>query len=140
MDKTSIIRLIIADDNPHARHGLQAVLTAHPGIEVCGEASQGQEAIALAAEKKPDVALLDVRMPVLDGIETARLMKERWPKIRIVLISMYADYQVEALESGADVFLVKGCPANELIKAVTDQQTDSKPLPPKEGEYHETPD
>jgi YesN/AraC family two-component response regulator len=117
-----ITRVIIADDNPHARHGLQAILTSQPGIEVAGEASQGDEAIALAETLQPDVALLDVRMPKTDGLQAARMIKKRWPQIRVILISMYADYKVEALASGADAFLVKGCTAEELVTAIVDTQ------------------
>lgn len=121
------IRLIIADDNPHARHGLHAILASHPGVQVVGEATQGNEAIALAETLHPDVALMDVRMPVMDGIQAARAIKNRWTQIRVVLISMYAEYQTEALSIGADAFLVKGCPAEELIAAVTDTPATTAP-------------
>jgi DNA-binding NarL/FixJ family response regulator len=115
-------RLILADDSPHARHGLRAVLDSQPGIEVTGDASQGEEAIALVEELHPDVALLDVRMPITDGIQATRMIKQRWPKVRVVLISLYADYQVEALATGADAFLVKGCSTEELVTAIVGTQ------------------
>jgi DNA-binding NarL/FixJ family response regulator len=114
-----VIKLVIADDNPHARHGLRAVLTSYPGLEVTGEASRGDEAIELVETLQPDVALLDVRMPVTDGITATRIIKKRWPRVRVVLISMYTEYQVEALSTGADAFLVKGCPADELLATMT---------------------
>ena len=113
-----ITRLIIADDSPHARHGLCAILAAQPGLDIVGEASQGEEALAMIEAQHPNVALLDVHMPVMDGIEAARAIKKRWPQTRVVLISMYADYQKEALASGADAFLVKGCPAEELVSTI----------------------
>jgi YesN/AraC family two-component response regulator len=113
-----ITRLIVADNSPRARHGLSAVLAAQPGIEIVGEASQGAEALALVETQHPHVALLVVRMPVMDGIQAARAIKERWPQVRVVLISMYADYQKEALESGADAFLTKGCSFEELMTAI----------------------
>lgn len=118
-----VTRLLIADDSPRARDGLRAILTTQPGIEIVAEASQGEEAIALVEEHHPDVALLDVRMPVLDGIETARAIKDHWPNVRVVLISLYEDSQAEALSSGADAFLIKGCLAEELLSAVTDSST-----------------
>jgi DNA-binding NarL/FixJ family response regulator len=121
MDKPT--RLILADDNPHALHGLRAILTSQPGVEVAGEASQGNKAIELMETFQPDVALLDVRMPNIDGLQATRIIKNRWPKIRVVLISMYADYKVEALAAGADAFLVKGCPAEELITAIFDKKS-----------------
>lgn len=120
-----VTKLLIVDDNPHARHGLCAILTSQPGAEVAGEASQGNEAISLMETLHPDVVLMDVRMPVSDGIETARVIKSRWPRVRVVLISMYAEYRVEALSIGADAFVVKGCPAEELIAAVIGQQPDT---------------
>lgn len=113
-----VTQVIIADDNPRARHGLRAVLTTQPDLEIVGEASQGNEAILLIEATQPDAALLDVRMPVMNGIQTARTIKNRWPTVRVVLISMYADYQLEALSTGADAFLVKGCPTEELVTAV----------------------
>jgi DNA-binding NarL/FixJ family response regulator len=117
-----VTTVVIADDNPHARHGLRAVLSSHSNLEVVGEASQGDEAIALVETLQPDAALLDVRMPKTDGLQAARMIKKRWPQIRVVSISMYADYKAEALASGADVFLVKGCTAEELVTAIVDTQ------------------
>jgi two-component system response regulator DesR len=127
MDKST--RLILADDNPHARHGLRAILSSHSNLDVVGEASQGDEAIALVETLQPEVALLDVRMPKTDGIQAARTIKNRWPKVRVVLISMYTDYKEEALAAGADAFLVKGCPAGELVIAILGNQ----PQPEKQS-------
>ncbi len=110
--------MIVADDSMPARHGLCAILADRAGIEIVGEASQGLEALALVEEKQPQAALLDVRMPVMDGIQAARLIKQRWPGTRVILISMFADHEAEALESGADAFVVKGCPAEELVTAI----------------------
>lgn len=117
MDKPT--RLILADDNLHARHGLQAVLASQQGIEVAGEASQGDEAIMLVETLHPDAVLMDVRMPVKDGLQVTHIIKKRWPKVRVVLISMYSDYQTEALSIGADAFLIKGCSTKELVTAIT---------------------
>ena len=117
-----MIRVIVVDDSPHARHGLCAILATQPGMDIVGEASQGLEALALVEAKQPHVALMDVRMPVMNGIQAAREIKNRWPQVRVILISMYADYQKEALESGADAFFVKGCPAEELVTAIVGTQ------------------
>jgi YesN/AraC family two-component response regulator len=111
-------RLVLADDNPRALRGLAAILAAQPGLQIVGEASQGVEALALIETLHPQAALLDVRMPVMDGILAAHAIKSRWPQTRVILISLYADYQQAALEAGADAFLVKGCPANELISSI----------------------
>jgi YesN/AraC family two-component response regulator len=124
MDKKT--RLILADDNPHALHGLRAILSSQPGVEVAGEASQGDEAITLVETLQPDVALLDVRMPKTDGMQATRTIKKRWPEVRVVLISMYTDYKVEALATGADAFLVKGCTAEELLTTILDTPSRQK--------------
>ena len=113
-----MIRLIVVDDSLPARHGLCAILAESPGIEIVGEASQGLEALSLVEEVQPQAALMDVRMPVMDGVEAARRIKQRWPQTRVVLISMYADHEGEALEAGADAFVVKGCQAEELVAAI----------------------
>ncbi len=114
-----MIRLIVVDDSLPARHGLCALLAESPGIEIVGEASQGIEALSLVEEVQPQAALMDVRMPVMDGVEAARRIKQRWPQTRVVLISMYADHEDEALDAGADAFLVKGCQPEELVAAIT---------------------
>ncbi len=114
-----MIRLIVVDDSLPARHGLCAILAESPGIEIVGEASQGLEALSLVEEVQPQAALMDVRMPVMDGVEAARRIKNCWPQTRVVLISMYADHKDEALEAGADAFVVKGCQAEELVAAIT---------------------
>jgi YesN/AraC family two-component response regulator len=116
-------RLIVADDSSRARHGLTAILAAQPGLEIVGEASQGAEALSLIETQHAHIALLDVRMPVMDGIQAARAIKSRWPEVRVILISLYADYQKEALESGADAFLVKGCPVEELVTTIGGMQS-----------------
>jgi DNA-binding NarL/FixJ family response regulator len=113
-----ITRLVIADDSPHARHGQRAVLTVQPGIEVVGEAADGAEAIRLVETIQPDGVILDVRMPGMDGLEAAQRIKARWPEIKVIVLSMYADYQEEALATGADAFLVKGGPVEELLNAI----------------------
>ncbi len=111
-------RVLIADDRPWARAGLRALLATRREIEVVGEAANGQEALALAEKYQPDVVLLDVRMPVLDGLEATRLIKARWPKIRVVVLTMHAVYRSEALAAGADQFLVKGGPSKQLFGAI----------------------
>jgi YesN/AraC family two-component response regulator len=112
------VRIVIADDNPRARRGLCAILATNPGIVVVGEASQGEEALKLVETHRPQVALLDVCMPVMDGLQAARAIKNRWPQTRVILISISADHRDDALECGADTFLVKGCPAGDLISTV----------------------
>lgn len=111
-------RVLIADDRRPSRSGLRAVLTVRPEIEIVGEAADGREAVQLVEECRPDVVLMDARMPVMDGLEATRLIKDRWPEVKIIVLTMYAFYRANALAAGADGFLVKGCAAEELLEAI----------------------
>lgn len=113
------IRVLIADDDPHCRKGLQALLSTWPAVEVVCEAADGREALRLSGQLQPDVVLMDLCMPRLDGVEATRLLKRRWPGIRVVMLTMYAAYQAEGLAAGADSFLVKGCSSQELWAAIS---------------------
>jgi two-component system nitrate/nitrite response regulator NarL len=103
-----MIRVLVVDDWPSTREGIKAMLGSSPNIQVTGEASGGQEAVQVAAEEQPDVVLMDVRMPVMDGLEAARLIKDGWPQIKVILLSMEPPSREEMLASGADRFLLKG--------------------------------
>jgi DNA-binding NarL/FixJ family response regulator len=118
---TKQTRVLIADDRLRSRSGLRAVLALRPEIEIVGEAADGQEAVRLVAECRPDVVLMDARMPVMDGVEATRLIKERWPEVRVVVLTIHASYRDDALAAGADAFLIKGCAAADLLKAILDQ-------------------
>jgi DNA-binding NarL/FixJ family response regulator len=115
---TKQMRVLIADDRSRSRSGLRAVLDLRPGIILVGEAANGREALRLAEELRPDVVLMDARMPVMDGVEATRLIKERWPEVRVVLLTIHAAYRADALTAGADAFVIKGCPAAELLRAI----------------------
>jgi DNA-binding NarL/FixJ family response regulator len=87
-------------------------------VEVVGEAGDGQEAVRLVEGLCPNVVLMDVKMPVMDGLEAARLIKGRWPEVKVIVLTVHASYRARALAAGADAFLVKGCPAEELLAAI----------------------
>jgi DNA-binding NarL/FixJ family response regulator len=110
------LRLLIADDQPLMRAGFKAVLEATGEMQVVGEAADGAEAVAAARELHPDVILMDVRMPNLDGIEAIR----RLPGRRVLVLTTFGldDYIVEALRAGASGFITKDVPADELVRAV----------------------
>jgi len=110
------IGVLVADDQPLARAGFRAVLSAAPGIAVLGEAADGEEAVELALRLRPDVVLMDIQMPKLDGIEATR----RLPGQKVIVLTTFGldDYIVDALRAGASGFLLKDAPVEELIGAV----------------------
>ncbi len=128
------VRVLIADDQVHIRQGLQALLAAWPEIEVVGMAANGVEAVQMVEKCQPDVALMDIPMPVpalsrsserregsvegMDGLEAIRRIKSRWPQVRIVVLTLYTSHRAAALAAGADAFLLKGCPAKALQNAI----------------------
>jgi DNA-binding NarL/FixJ family response regulator len=112
--------VLIVDDRAQAREGLKALLATMPPVQVIGEAADGREAMQLVEEQRPDVVLMDVRMPGMDGLEATRRIKDLWPEVRVVVLTIHAAYRQEALAVGADAFLVKGCPEGELLAAILD--------------------
>jgi DNA-binding NarL/FixJ family response regulator len=112
------VQVLIADDGTHSRNGLRALLASLPAVNVVHEASNGQEAIRLVEDAQPDVVVMDVRMPELDGLRATRLIKRKWPQIRVIVLTLYATYLTEAMAAGADSFLVKGCPTEDLLNAL----------------------
>ena len=115
-----MIRAVVADDHPAVLLTFVDFLESSEDIAVVGTATTGSEAVALAAQLQPDVVLMDVRMPVLDGIEAARLIKSARPEIRVVLISAYEENEIStaALCAGADDLLLKGIAGNDLVRHV----------------------
>ena len=111
-----MIRVLIADDQPLMRAGFKAVLEATGQIKVVAEAENGEQAIAAAAQHQPDVILMDIRMPGIDGLEATR----RLPRQRVLVLTTFGldEYIVEALRAGASGFLTKDAPAQALINAV----------------------
>lgn len=112
------MRVLIADDRSRSRQGLRALLATEPSIEVIGEAGDGAEAVRLVDERHPDAVVMDVRMPAMDGLTATRLIKGQWPETRVILLTMYGSHRADAVASGADAFLVKGCAAEELLEAI----------------------
>jgi two-component system secretion response regulator SsrB len=120
-------RVLIVDDSARARDGLRALLETWPEISIAGEASNGQEAMHLVAERLPDVVLMDLQMPVLDGVQATQLIKQQWPAITVVALTMYAAEQAAALAAGADAFVVKGSAPERLLAALGVAMTSDKP-------------
>ena len=114
------IRILLADDHTVVRKGLRLLIESHPGFKVIAEAANGREAIALAEQHTPDVVVLDVAMPLLNGIETARQVSAKLPRTAIVFLSMHSDegYVLKALKSGAKAYLLKDSAEDDLINAI----------------------
>jgi NarL family two-component system response regulator LiaR len=116
----SPIRLLIADDHRLFRRGLSQICELLGGFEVVGEAENGQEAVDLARRLKPDVILMDINMPIMDGVQATRLIIENDPLARVVILTMYPQdrYVLEAIKAGARGYLLKDINEQELIDAV----------------------
>lgn len=112
------IRVMIADDQRPTRRGLRALLTLYPEVELVGEAANGLEAVSLVRESCPDVVLMDMRMPVLDGVNATKWIKLQWPEVKIVGLTMHGIYRDEAFAAGVDTFLIKGCSSETLLDAI----------------------
>jgi DNA-binding NarL/FixJ family response regulator len=127
MSEASQIRVLVADDQAMVRAGLATLLDSQPGLSVVGQAGNGQQAVQLAAELRPDVVLMDIRMPVLDGLTaTSRIVSEqatgtnRGRPVRVVVLTTYDldEYVYDALRAGACGFLLKHAPPEELLFGV----------------------
>lgn len=136
------IRLLIVDDRPRVRQSLEALLTAlrwntpyliDIPIEIVGKAIRDQQTVEQVQSLQPDVIVMDLPMrdsmrevrtsgPQLDGLATIRMIKSRWPAVRVVVMTMYATERSASLLAGADAFLLKGCPITELLAAVMPEE------------------
>ena len=114
------IRILIADDHAFVREGTRRILEQEPDLEVVAEAGNGEEAVALASDLKPDVAIIDVAMPKLDGIEATRRIKALCPAVAVLVLSAYDDDQFVfgLLEAGAAGYLLKSVRGHEIVNAI----------------------
>ena len=114
------IKVVVADDHTILRQGIKALLDNQEGIEVVGEAKDGREAIKTIEELLPDVILMDIAMPGLNGLEATRRIKKKFPKVKVVVLTMHAneEYIFQILNAGADGYLVKETAFQDLISAI----------------------
>jgi DNA-binding NarL/FixJ family response regulator len=112
------IGLVLADDRERSRRVLCALLGTCPDLLVVGEAADGFELIGLVAREQPDVVLMDLRMPVLDGLQATLRIKDRWPHVRVLVLSLAVEAREEALAAGADAFVAKGDPEDALLQTI----------------------
>jgi two-component system, NarL family, invasion response regulator UvrY len=127
-------RVLVADDHPMLRAALVDLLV-QAGFEVAGEAADGADAVALAKELEPDVVLMDLRMPVLGGLDATRLIKDACPDIQVVLLTAFESpaLQQQAEEAGCFAYLVKGCPPGDLRLALHEAMAWRRSLRPPAG-------
>ena len=114
------IRILLADDHTVMRSGLRLLLERQPGFEVVGEAADGRQAVELAASEKPDVVVMDIAMPHLNGVEATRQIVNRAPLTAVVILSMHSDesYVIRTLKAGARAYLLKDSAESDLIGAI----------------------
>src|SRR3954468_3337311 len=114
------IRLLIADDHPVVRDGVAAIINQHPDLKIVAEASNGREAIAAFGTHKPDVALLDLRMPDMDGIAVIEAIRKAAPDARIIVLTTFDSEEdvASAMRAGAKGYLLKDCPRKDLVEAI----------------------
>jgi len=114
------IRVLIADDYPMVRQGLRTMLSGERSIEIVGEASNGVEALAMVAEKEPNIVLMDIRMPDMDGIEATRQIKEKYPSVVVIVLSMHerGNYVIDAVQARASGYLLKDVSRELLLHTI----------------------
>jgi two-component system response regulator NreC len=114
------IKILLADDHAIVRQGLHSLLEKEPDIEVVGEAEDGREALELARELMPDVVVMDITMPNLNGVEATRLITHEFPKVKVIALSMHSDrtFVVSMLKAGASGYVLKECLSDELVEAI----------------------
>jgi YesN/AraC family two-component response regulator len=111
------LRILIVDDQLRARQGLKALLATWPQAQEVRETALGCDAMRLIQDSPPDVVFMDVRLPQVDGLQVTRLIKACWPQIKVIVLTLYAEYAADALAAGADAFLCKGEPPETVTLA-----------------------
>ncbi|MED1603397.1 response regulator transcription factor [Alkalihalophilus marmarensis] len=115
-----MVRILLAEDQGMVRQGLKMMIETDPELKVTGEAVNGKEAVTLCESHHYDLIILDIRMPVMDGLEAARIMHSRWPERKVLILTTFNDdeYALEALRNGARGYMLKDADAVELIRAI----------------------
>ena len=129
----SSIKILLAEDHKIVRDGLRTLIDSEPGMEVVAEAEDGRSAVRLAEELSPDVIIMDIAMPDMNGIDATRLIIHENPRVRVIALSMYSDRRFVSgmLEAGASGYLLKDCAFEELVRAIRSVISNQTYLSPK---------
>jgi DNA-binding NarL/FixJ family response regulator len=126
-------RILLADDHDLFREGLAGLINVQPDLLVAGQASDGLEALTLARDLRPDLIVMDIKMPVCDGLEATRLVRSEWPEARILILTIHDEDEklFEAIKAGACGYLLKNTSSTEFLSGVRGALSGEAPLPPK---------
>lgn len=126
------IRVVLIDDTRMFRDGLRLVIDLEEGMQVVGVAGDGAEGLEVVRREQPDVVLMDIRMPVMDGVEATRRIRAEWPQMHVVILTTYSDdeFIFEALKAGAVGYMVKDLPASDLVEAIRTVRHGGVLIPP----------
>ena len=117
---SELLRVHIVDDQPRARQSLKVLLGTCPQIKEVREAALAREALRMMEESPLDLVLMDVQMPEMDGLQATQIIKARWPQVKVIVLTLYAEYAAAAQAAGADAFICKGEPAEKLLTTLTE--------------------
>ena len=133
MSSTSRVRVLLVDDHPVVRAGIEMFLSSAAEVELVGVAAGGVDGVRLADELVPDVVIMDIAMPDVDGLEATRRIKRRHPAITVLVLTSYSDRRrvVEAFDAGAAGYLMKDAPAHDLLRAIAAAADGQSPLDPR---------
>ncbi|HEM46175.1 MAG TPA: response regulator transcription factor [Alphaproteobacteria bacterium] len=133
MSASNPIRVAIVDDHSMVRRGLATILKLKPGLELVGEAGNGKEALDLCSHAQPDVVLMDLIMPEMDGPSATRAIRERWPRIQVIALTSFQEKELvrEALDAGAIAYLLKNVTADDLSAAIHEAHAGRSTLAPE---------